>query len=866
LNHSYHNFDEWLSALAARFGDRPALVDGEKPGVVYSYRQLNRLVDQTAVFLNDLGLRRGNRFATLTRNAPEFFLLYLASWKLGTLIMPLPADLPVSGLPEFVTDFEPKLLFYGQEQTTVAQSITSLRVLPLKSLIGAMAKLSPDPTLYREVGLDDPGALHFSSGTTGTPKGIPHTPRNVLSTAEALVKLYGLTPDDTHLGILPCYHTAITGYSFFPALLAGCRFVLLERFHQQRFWRDLARHQASYVNVVPTILTMLLNQSEDISGYDLSRLKFIGSGSAPLHANLQERFEAAFGVRIANQYGLSETSPIFFNPPALADRKLGALGRPLEVTEVELRREDGQPTAIGEVGEIVVRGPNVISAYYQNPTETATAFRAGWFWSGDLAHRDEEGFYFLAGRRKEMINRGGQKIYPAEVDNVLLACQPIVKEAATVGVPDSLYGEEVVAYVVPAQKGDSRALQKIIREHCAKYLPPFKCPREIHFVDRLPQTPSGKILRRELVARYDRQFGVEITNPLLGDEEKLIAFYRRVYRPDHILTDRRFLRWWLHDNPFFSGDRFSCKIAIKEGEIVGHCAYLPLPVWSGGESHRGAWTANFIVAGRWRGQGIGGRLHRAIMSEFDVTLDVGANAIAEPILHHDSWVNFGTLGRAVGILDPRAAAFSRDQTLALKSITRILATAGTAVEIVNRVGEEIDQFWQHWSSGAINGTERSATFLNWRYADHPYFKYHFFLARRRGRIVGLAVARCQQVRENNLPIMRVVEFLAEDKAAPALISQLINFGRQAGAVMIDFFCASRQQLRPFAQAGFLLSPSAEQFTRLFDPIDFSRATFSTISFNGSNHKGRLSAALFNDPENWYVTAGDGDQDRPNHSA
>ncbi|MEK7541936.1 MAG: class I adenylate-forming enzyme family protein, partial [Patescibacteria group bacterium] len=230
------------------------MTDGET-GAVYSYAQLNEWVDKSAAFLSRLGVSKGERFATLTRNCPEFFFLYLASLKVGALIIPLVVDLPVEALTAHLERFQARAVFYGAEAEDSVRGVAAgtvpslLHAIPIRSLTEAVASLVPDTSLYHGVTLDDPGSIYFSSGTTGQPKGIPHTPRNLLAASRSLADAYGFTEKDTQMGVLPCYHTALAMYGFWPGIWRGSNFVLFERFHKSMFWENIARHRAAFVEV-----------------------------------------------------------------------------------------------------------------------------------------------------------------------------------------------------------------------------------------------------------------------------------------------------------------------------------------------------------------------------------------------------------------------------------------------------------------------------------------------------------------------------------------------------------------------------------------------------------------------------------------
>ncbi|OHA04240.1 MAG: hypothetical protein A3J58_01065 [Candidatus Sungbacteria bacterium RIFCSPHIGHO2_02_FULL_52_23] len=499
----YKNFDEFFTAQCAKFAASPCLTEGET-GKSYSYAEMDAWVDRTAAYLVSLGLTKGDRFATLTRNCPEFFFLYLASLKLGTLIVPLAVDIPAEGIRRMAERFGICTLFFGGESEALVAGLgdTIPTLIPIRSLAEKVPADRPDKSLFQNITMDDAGSLYSSSGTTGVPKGIPHTARNLLAAGRSLADVYGFGPTDTQMGVLPCYHTALAMYGFWPSVMVGSNFVLFERFHRTRFWQDLAHYKIAFVEVVPTILTILLNASEEGIEYDLKSLRFIGCGSAPLPVNLHHAFEDKFKVQVANQYGLSEAAPTHLNPPERAKRKDGSIGRPISVCEVKVVSESGEEVKTGETGELIMRGDNVIKGYYELPAESSAVFRDGWFWTGDLGYKDADGFYFLAGRRKEMISRGGQKVYPNEVDNILLGAVG-VKEAATIGVPDPVYGEEVVSYVTPVD--GTTPDEGAILAYCATLLPKYKCPKKIIFIDEIPKTPSGKIMRRVLAEKYAKE-------------------------------------------------------------------------------------------------------------------------------------------------------------------------------------------------------------------------------------------------------------------------------------------------------------------------------------------------------------------------
>lgn len=540
---SYRNFNEFWSGRVEKFGDAPCLTDGENSEKILSFAQVNDYTNRTAYLLREEGLECGNRFMVLAENCLGFFFLYLASLKLGTLIMPVTPTLSEDEISAIMDRFEPVLIFADENRMNLARRCLNSKKYIKKlfcigwadpkceeeSLINVLSSLSDTNVSYDDVKLSDPGSLYCSSGTTGKPKAIPQSPLNLLTAAESLHRAYGFGHQDTQMGILPVYHTALVTYGFWPGVFAGSNFVLFKKFSRSRFWKDLERYDIAFAETVPTILAMLLNPPEDIRQYDLSRLKFIGSGSAPLPNSLWKEFEETFGIRIANKYGLSETAPTHFNPPTPEFRKEGSIGRALDMCDVQVFDDNNREKAVGKVGEFVMRGDNVVKGYFQDPKETAAAFRDGWFHSGDIGYKDDDGFFFIVGRKKEIIIRGGVNIYPVEIDNILTS-HPDVVEAVSFGLPDKFYGEEVCAVVrlKPECKTDTTGLLS----YCQLHLAMHKCPKQIFVAESIPKTASGKPLRKTLTKMYkdcqDVQFpelrykydkntpGLEINHPLRG--------------------------------------------------------------------------------------------------------------------------------------------------------------------------------------------------------------------------------------------------------------------------------------------------------------------------------------------------------------
>jgi long-chain acyl-CoA synthetase len=368
------------------------------------------------------------------------------------------------------------------------------------------ATMSETPlALHGEPCETDVALLMYTSGTTGLPKGVLLTHRNLLANAARITGEHRLADDDRVLASLPLYHINGLVVTLLTPLFHAGSVVMTPRFSARTFWRDAAFHGCTWINVVPTIVAYLLNCDEGCA-FDLSALKFCRSASAALPAEHHRAFEARFGIGIIETMGMTETAaPIFSNPYDAARRKVGSIGLP-SGAEAKVIDREGRECVPHECGEIVLRGEQVMRGYYKRPEETVAAFTAdGWLRTGDLGYRDEEGYFYINGRAKELIIKGGENIAPREIDEALLK-HPGVLDAAAVGVPDSAYGQEIVAYIVPrATDGEAQTNGcggvdvADLRAHCLRELGRYKTPKEFRFVAELPRGPSGKVQRLKLL-------------------------------------------------------------------------------------------------------------------------------------------------------------------------------------------------------------------------------------------------------------------------------------------------------------------------------------------------------------------------------
>ncbi|KAK47877.1 long-chain fatty acid--CoA ligase [Caballeronia jiangsuensis] len=393
----------------------------------------------------------------------------------------------------------------GREIAVVRTSPVSTDLPDIPALASRAIPLVRDETPGTQIVASDAGAtnpgdtalLMYTSGTTGAPKGVLLSHRSLLANMRNISAEHRLTDDDRVLVSLPLYHINGLVVALLTPLWHGGSAVLTPRFSARTFWSEASHSGCTWINVVPTIVAYLLN-AEDAQDCDLSALKFCRSASAALPADHHRAFEERFGIGVIETMGMTETAaPMFSNPYDETMRRLGSIGLP-SGGEAKIVDLDGRECASNETGELVLRGEQLMSGYYKRPEETRNAFTTdGWLRTGDLGYRDEAGFFYINGRAKELIIKGGENIAPREIDEALLR-HPGVLEAAAVGVPDAAYGQDIVAYIVPSGGAASLDVAEL-RAYCLRELGRYKTPREFRFTDALPRGPSGKVQRLKLV-------------------------------------------------------------------------------------------------------------------------------------------------------------------------------------------------------------------------------------------------------------------------------------------------------------------------------------------------------------------------------
>ncbi|PYS99711.1 MAG: long-chain-fatty-acid--CoA ligase [Acidobacteria bacterium] len=539
------NVRELLEQRAAATPEKTFLFS-ETDDRAWSYSEFDSAVNRTANMLYANGISKGDVVSLLLPNSPEYIISYFACWKIGALAGPVNSLLKTEEIEWVVGNSEAKLMLIGSEFASGRLEPPAIAGGSNKSPREPNYSPKPHPAVADGPGLcpriifdrvsvadefsgdldpvdlnsDDEAIIIYTSGTTGKPKGCLLTHGNLIANAKQITEWMGFTEADRLLTIMPLFHMNAVSVTTMTALYAGASTVVSPKFSASRFWDIIEKYQITSFGSVATMLSMLLAKCDAEDTRDTEtrghgdteirtvsprprvpasdRLRFAMCGSAPVPAEVLRTFEETFGVLVIEGYGLSEsTCRSTFNPPT-EKRRPGSCGQPIG-NEMKVFDENDEEVPDNELGEIVLRGPNIFKAYFKNPDATAKAFGNGWFHTGDVGYRDPDGFFYIADRKSDMIIRGGENIYPREIDD-LLYTHPAIAAAAVIGVADELYGEEVAAFVV-LKNGSKISAGELIK-FCQTHLADYKCPKSVHFVDDIPKGPTGKLLKRELARLF----------------------------------------------------------------------------------------------------------------------------------------------------------------------------------------------------------------------------------------------------------------------------------------------------------------------------------------------------------------------------
>jgi len=531
----------------------PHQVATEFLGSAISYKTLWEKVQRLATGLFSLGVRKGTRVAIMLPNCPQTVLAYYATlWLGGVVVMTNPLYVEREMEHQW-SDSEVEFLIvldhlFPKVEKVLAKTkirkiiVTSLKeylpihlkfLYPLKARVNRLftavpygevvfnfSRLidshRPDPPPF-EARPEDLAALQYTGGTTGISKGVMLTHRNILAN---VLQLLAWVPDlrfgeERFMGILPFFHVFGMTVTMNLPIHAACTIILVPRFEVNDLLKTLQKSKPTFFPGVPTIFVAIVHHPR-VQSYNLSSIKFCITGSSPMPVDVLRRFEKLTGSIIVEGYGLTESSPVTHANPLGGVRKIGSIGVPLPDTDAKVVDLDMgvREVASGEPGELVVRGPQVMGSYWRMPEETVEALRDGWLFTGDIVTRDEEGYFFVVDRKKDLIISGGYNIYPREIDEVLYE-HPSVLDAVAVGVPDAYRGEIVKAFIVV--KPGKKLTEKEIVDFCRERLAAYKVPRSIEFRDFLPKSLVGKVFRRELRLEAIQQYEADRMEGEAGD-------------------------------------------------------------------------------------------------------------------------------------------------------------------------------------------------------------------------------------------------------------------------------------------------------------------------------------------------------------
>jgi long-chain acyl-CoA synthetase len=464
-----------------------------------SYAELDNRSARLATLLAVKGVQPGDRVGVMLPNVPEFPVAYYGVLRAGAVVVPMNVLLKRREIAFYLSDSGAKLLlawhgFAEEARTGAEEAGAELIDVEPASFAALLAEHEPTAPLS-ETDAEDTAVILYTSGTTGKPKGAELTHSNLHRNADVTSRtMCDVSTGDVVFGGLPLFHSFGQTVSMNASLMIGATLTLVPRFDPALALETIQRDKVTHFYGVPTMYGALLHHPERES-YDTSSLRTCITGGASMPVEVLHGFEDAFGAIVLEGYGLSETSPVACSNHPDRERKAGSIGTPLEGVEIRVVDEDDNEVPQGEVGEVVIRGHNIMKGYWGRPDATEEAMRGGWFHSGDMARTDEDGYFYIVDRKKDLIIRGGYNVFPREVEEVLYE-HPKIREAAVVGIPHEQLGEEVGAAVVlhDGEELSPEEVSAFVKENLAAY----KYPRAVWFLGELPKGPTGKILKREI--------------------------------------------------------------------------------------------------------------------------------------------------------------------------------------------------------------------------------------------------------------------------------------------------------------------------------------------------------------------------------
>ncbi len=485
-----------------RYPDRPAIMDWEKKRTL-CYLELEHGISRAAHYLKKQGFRKGDRVILFLPNSIDFITGYFALLRVGATVITINPMLKGEELSYIIRDVEAAgLIVYEDFRQEVKRSIAgvpvALKEIVVSDELGVSRLSTGDPEYYEpeSVSNDEPAVLIYTSGTTGVPKGVVISCQNLLYMNQACLDIYKYEEEDRVVGVLPFSHIFGQTALMTGVLSRGGLLLIQKRFYPDTILPMIAEGKATVMMGVPTMYYHILNHP-DRDRYDLSSLRLCVSGGAAMPVDIYYRVKQEIKVEVMLQYGLTESGLAVSHRIGKKEDKPDSVGIPVNSIEAKVVNDQGDQLKPREIGELLLKGPNVIREYYEKPDQTSATIREGWLHTGDLAYRDDNGYIYIVDRKKEMILRGGFNIYPREIEEVLYT-HPKIAEAAVIGVPDPAKGEEVKAFVAP--KPFEQITTEELKEFCKARIANYKCPSYFEILEELPKGSTGKILKKALRA------------------------------------------------------------------------------------------------------------------------------------------------------------------------------------------------------------------------------------------------------------------------------------------------------------------------------------------------------------------------------
>ncbi|MFT4414868.1 acyl-CoA synthetase [Fredinandcohnia humi] len=495
---------DWIANRARLSPDSIAVVEGEA-GIRFTYQELNKRSENVAHYLTSIGIKKGDRIALLSPNHVSYFDLLFACGKIGAIFVPLNWRLSGTEIEYILANCSPKLLALSSSFGHLVTEKGTKAIVNIDSQEYNDITSSEKISFNRDVSIKeiDPLAIIYTGGTTGKPKGVVLTHQSIMWNGLNTILSWNLTANDVTLTYMPMFHTGGLNALSIPILMMGGKVVIANQFEPERAIQMINQEGCTIVLLVPTMYHMIV-KSKYFKDVSFPTMHTFLSGGAPCPLEIYQAFEEK-GLSFKEGYGLTEAGPNnFFIDPEISRFRRGSVGKAMIFNDVRIINAEGKEAKVGEVGELLIRGKHVFQYYWNNPGATNEAYQDGWLHTGDLAKRDDEGYHYIVGRKKEMIITGGENVYPLEVEQCINQ-HPAVNEVAVIGVPHPKWGEMVVAVVSLMSNGVCTHSE--LTEFCKTRIGKYKIPKKFIIVDEIPKTHVGKIDKNQLKKTYENKVG-----------------------------------------------------------------------------------------------------------------------------------------------------------------------------------------------------------------------------------------------------------------------------------------------------------------------------------------------------------------------